>query len=83
MGRAPALPPAEQSIFRTGLPRMGSAKVHFARLSRQSMIRKSVQRFSEKIMLKQRAMIRKSLPSGFDPMGGNRFSEEITLHRKA
>ena len=27
-------------------------------------------------------MIRKSLPSGFDPMDGNRFSEKIMLHRK-
>jgi len=63
MGRAPALPPAEQSIFRIGLPRMGSAKVHFARLSRQSMIRKS-------------------LPSGFDPMGVQRFSEKIVLKQR-
>ena len=42
----------------TGLPRMGSKTVHFARFSRQSMIRKSVQRFSEKIMLKQKARTR-------------------------
>jgi len=26
-------------------------------------------------------MIPKSLPSGFDPMGGNRFSEKIMLHQ--
>jgi hypothetical protein len=25
-------------------------------------------------------MIRKSMPSGFDPMGGCRFSEKIMLH---
>jgi hypothetical protein len=25
-------------------------------------------------------MIRKSLPSGFDPMGGSRLSEKIMLH---
>jgi hypothetical protein len=24
-------------------------------------------------------MIRNSMPSGYDPMGGNRFSEKITL----
>jgi hypothetical protein len=24
-------------------------------------------------------MIRKSMPSGYDPMGGNRFSKEIRL----
>jgi hypothetical protein len=28
-------------------------------------------------------MIRKSLPSGFDPMGGIRFSEKIMLKQKA
>jgi len=27
-------------------------------------------------------MIRKSLPSGFDPMGGNRFSDKIMLKQK-
>jgi hypothetical protein len=27
-------------------------------------------------------MIRKSLPSGFDPMGGYRFSEKIMLNQK-
>jgi hypothetical protein len=27
-------------------------------------------------------MIRKSMPSGFDPMGGCRFSEKIMLHQK-
>jgi hypothetical protein len=27
-------------------------------------------------------MIRKSMPSGHDPMGGNRFSEKIMLKRK-
>jgi hypothetical protein len=26
-------------------------------------------------------MIRKSKPSGFDPMGGYRFSEKIMLHQ--
>jgi hypothetical protein len=25
------------------------------------------------------SMIRNSMPSGYDPMGGNRFSEKITL----
>jgi hypothetical protein len=28
-------------------------------------------------------MIRKSLPSGFDPMGGYRFSEKIMLHQRS
>ena len=28
-------------------------------------------------------MIRKSMPSGFDPMGGCRFSEKIMLHQKS
>src|SRR6516165_11894792 len=37
------------------------------------MIRKSGNRFSEKIMLHQKSMIRKS---------GNRFSEKIMLHQK-
>ncbi len=27
-------------------------------------------------------MIRKSMPSGHDPMGGNRFSEKIMLKRR-
>jgi hypothetical protein len=27
-------------------------------------------------------MIRKSMPSGHDPMGGNRFSEKIMLKQK-
>jgi hypothetical protein len=27
-------------------------------------------------------MIRKSMPSGYDPMGGNRFSEKIMLKQK-
>jgi hypothetical protein len=41
------------------------------------MIRKSGRRFSEKIMLHQnKGMMRKSMPSGFDPMGGSRFSEK-------
>jgi hypothetical protein len=26
-------------------------------------------------------MIRKSMPSGYDPMGGYRFSEEIMLNK--
>jgi hypothetical protein len=26
-------------------------------------------------------MIRKSMPSGYDPMGGNRFSEKIMLKK--
>jgi hypothetical protein len=38
------------------------------------MIRKSGNRFSEKIMLHQKSMIRKS---------GNRFSEKIMLHQKS
>jgi hypothetical protein len=29
------------------------------------------------------SMIRKSLPSGFDPMGGRRFSEKIMLKQNA
>jgi hypothetical protein len=28
------------------------------------------------------SMIRKSMPSGHDPMGGNRFSENIMLKQK-
>jgi hypothetical protein len=28
-------------------------------------------------------MIRKSMPSGFDPMGGNRFSEKIMLEQRS
>jgi hypothetical protein len=27
-------------------------------------------------------MIRKSMPSGYDPMGGNRFSEKIMLNQR-
>jgi hypothetical protein len=27
-------------------------------------------------------MIRRSMPSGHDPMGGNRFSEQIMLKQK-
>src|SRR6266404_4167194 len=40
----------------------------------QSMIRKSGNRFSEKIMLQRQSMIRKS---------GNRFSEKIMLQRQS
>jgi hypothetical protein len=28
-------------------------------------------------------MIRKSMPSGVDPMGGYRFSEKIMLHQRS
>ena len=28
-------------------------------------------------------MIRKSIPSGFDPIGANRFPEKIMLHQRA
>ena len=28
------------------------------------------------------SMIRKSMPSGSDPMGGNRFSEKVMLKQK-
>jgi hypothetical protein len=31
---------------------------------------------------KPRSMIRKSMPSGYDPMGGHRFSEKILLKQK-
>jgi hypothetical protein len=45
------------------------------------MIRKCGYRFSEKIMLHQKiqSMIRKSMPSGIDPMGGCRLSEKHAL----
>jgi hypothetical protein len=36
--------------------------------------RKTIERFDQ-------SMSPKSVPSGFDPMGGNRFSEKIMLQR--
>src|SRR5580704_11868294 len=35
------------------------------------------------VLPRLKSMIRKSMPLGFDPTGGNRFSEKIMLHERS
>ncbi len=47
------------------------------------MIPKSGRRFSDEIMRRIKSMTRKSMPSGCDPMGVQRFSDEVMPQTEA